>query len=81
MLNVMTQDTITSDKNNSRKIQFQHGRQKEIQTIKRLIKEGYPVTFSKTNNWIRINGTTYNGFKREMIEPFIEQTIGDNNDL
>ena len=73
MFNVMTQDTIINDKTNSHRITFISARQKEKQMIKKLIKQGYEITYSKTNNWIRIGGTTYNGFTRETIEALIEE--------
>lgn len=73
MFNIMIQDTVINDKNNSHRICAQNIREKEIQKIKKLIKAGYEITFSKTNNWIRINGTTFNGYKREMIEMMIEE--------
>ena len=81
MVNVMTQDTVINDKSNGQKIQFISARQKEILEIKKSIRKGYSVTFSKTNNWVRINGVTYNGFKRETIEQIIKEVTGDNNDL
>lgn len=36
--------------------------------IKKLLKQGYEVVYSKTDHYVVINGKTFNGYSKEDIE-------------
>lgn len=78
LIDIMTQDTLYNEKNSSFKVTSQKIRQYEIRQIKKFIKEGYEIIYAKTNNWIRINNITFNGYTRKIVDRIIEEL---NNDL
>lgn len=49
-------------------------RYKDIQKMISLYKIGHRPTYSKTNNWITLHGTTFNGFSKEDFEKYVENS-------
>jgi hypothetical protein len=78
MLNIVHQDTIQTKAPHEKNLRAA-ARERELNLIKKWYSKGYPITFSKTDNWIRIHNTTFNGYTRKMIEDFLN--MDDQDDL
>lgn len=73
----MIENIIENNHFNNPMRSYINEREKEIKTIKSLLKKGFEPVFYSKNNWFELNGIAFNGYTRKDVKQLRKEVKRD----
>lgn len=65
---------VKSQKNNSNVLEVMPERFRQIEEIKKLVKQGHQIKWG-SHNWFELGNKTFNGFTKELVNKILNNEI------